>query len=77
MELSAATGWWLVAGALVLTGSAAAFGGLFRDEQTPLAVVIDLAPAIIALVAAFLIGPMERDRTNLDRPPRRVSDASK
>jgi hypothetical protein len=64
----------LVIGALVLVGSAAIFGGLFGGGRAPLAVVIDLAPAVVALVAAFLIGPIQKSPTELDHPPRRVSD---
>lgn len=48
----------LAGGGVALALSGGLFGLLFGPAEARLAAVIDLVPAILALVAAFLIGPM-------------------
>lgn len=61
----------LVAGALVLATSAVVFGGLLSGGWAGYAVLIDLLPAVLALVAAVLIGP--RQLSAGEQPGRRMA----
>lgn len=48
----------LIVGALALFASGVFSSGLIEGQGTTLAVTLDIVPGLVALVAAFLIGPM-------------------
>lgn len=50
----------LLGGALTLAGSGLLFWQAFGGDRGLLALLVDVVPAIMAAVAAFLIGPIQR-----------------
>jgi hypothetical protein len=65
----------LIGGAVVLAASGILFGRLFGSGEGAAAAFIDLFPAILALVAGFLIGPIQTSQTASNRQTRSEREA--
>ncbi len=55
----------LVGGAVALVASGSLFGMLFGGGEARLAALIDLVPAVLALIAAAIIGPVVASRDTI------------